>query len=251
MRSSRCATPISSMARAITRRGLKFPGDERPDYWDFVYFAFVIGMTFQMSDVGMTSKHVRRMVLVHGMVAFVFTTTIIALTVNLAASAFALLPLHDHHHPDSALAARRDGGGCGRGAPSRYRAVDPAGDRRRRAGADPRPAAHRAGAGTRAPGAAAAAHLFGRRLDELARVPLQPAADRAARGRLRRVHHLRGRSGRALAHRPAVGGRLPARRDRGAARRGRAARDRSAARTCRGGSSWCSKAKAWSTMPPP
>jgi len=72
--------------------GLKFPGDERPDYWDFVYFAFVIGMTFQVSDVGVTSKHVRRLVLVHGMVAFVFTTTIIALTVNLAASAFATPP---------------------------------------------------------------------------------------------------------------------------------------------------------------
>jgi uncharacterized membrane protein len=69
--------------------GLKFPGDERPDYWDFVYFAFVIGMTFQVSDVAVTSKHVRRLVLVHGMVAFVFTTAIIALTVNLAASAFA------------------------------------------------------------------------------------------------------------------------------------------------------------------
>ncbi len=72
--------------------GLKFPDDERPDYWDFVYFAFVIGMTFQVSDVGVTSKHVRRLVLVHGMVAFVFTTTIIALTVNLAASAFATPP---------------------------------------------------------------------------------------------------------------------------------------------------------------
>ena len=49
-------------------------------------------MTFQVSDVGVTSKHVRRLVLVHGMVAFVFTTTIIALTVNLAASAFATPP---------------------------------------------------------------------------------------------------------------------------------------------------------------
>ena len=67
--------------------GLKFPGDERPDYWDFVYFAFVIGMTFQVSDVAVTSKHVRRSVIAHGVVAFVFTTAIIALTVNIAASA--------------------------------------------------------------------------------------------------------------------------------------------------------------------
>jgi uncharacterized membrane protein len=67
--------------------GLRFPDDERPDYWDFVYFAFVIGMTFQVSDVAVTSKHVRRLVLAHGTVAFVFTTAIIALTVNIAASA--------------------------------------------------------------------------------------------------------------------------------------------------------------------
>jgi uncharacterized membrane protein len=67
--------------------GLKFPGDERPDYWDFVYFAFVIGMTFQVSDVAVTRRFVRRTVIIHGIVSFVFTTAIIALTVNIAASA--------------------------------------------------------------------------------------------------------------------------------------------------------------------
>ena len=66
---------------------LKFPGDEPPDYWDFIYFSFVIGMTFQVSDVAITAKRVRRLVIVHGLVSFVFTTAIIALTVNVAASA--------------------------------------------------------------------------------------------------------------------------------------------------------------------
>jgi uncharacterized membrane protein len=67
--------------------GLAFPGAERePDYWDFVYFSFVIGMTSQVSDVGVTSKHIRRTVAAHGVLSFVFNTTLLALTVNIAAS---------------------------------------------------------------------------------------------------------------------------------------------------------------------
>lgn len=64
--------------------GLDFPGDEEPDYWDFIYFSFVIGMTFQVSDVGVTNKWIRRLVVAHGFVAFLFNTTVIALTVNIA-----------------------------------------------------------------------------------------------------------------------------------------------------------------------
>ncbi len=68
--------------------GMAFPGgDKEPDYWDFVYFSLVIGMTSQVSDVGVTSKHVRRIVAAHGVVSFVFNATLLALTVNLAASA--------------------------------------------------------------------------------------------------------------------------------------------------------------------
>ena len=67
-------------------RGLKFPGDGKPDYWDFIYFAFVIGMTFQVSDVGITNKWIRRTVVGHGGLSFVFTATILALAVNIAAS---------------------------------------------------------------------------------------------------------------------------------------------------------------------
>jgi uncharacterized membrane protein len=66
--------------------GLKFPEDDKPDYWDFVYFAFVIGMTFQVSDVAVTQKSIRRMVVAHGVLSFFFTTAFIAMTVNIAAS---------------------------------------------------------------------------------------------------------------------------------------------------------------------
>jgi uncharacterized membrane protein len=66
--------------------GLNFPGDEPPDYWDFLYFSLVVGMTSQVSDVAVTSNRVRRMVAGHGVVSFVFNATLLALTVNIAAS---------------------------------------------------------------------------------------------------------------------------------------------------------------------
>jgi len=67
--------------------GLKFPDDDKPDYWDFIYFSFVIGMTFQVSDVGVTNKLIRRTVVAHGVLAFFFATAIIALTVSIAGNA--------------------------------------------------------------------------------------------------------------------------------------------------------------------
>ncbi len=66
--------------------GLEFPGDGPPDYWDFVYFSVVIGMTFQVSDVQITSRTLRRLALLHGLLSFLFNTVIVALTVNIAAS---------------------------------------------------------------------------------------------------------------------------------------------------------------------
>jgi uncharacterized membrane protein len=66
---------------------LTFPGGEDPDYWDFVYFAFVIGMTSQVSDVAVTSHGVRQTVTAHGIVSFLFNVALLALTVNIAASA--------------------------------------------------------------------------------------------------------------------------------------------------------------------
>jgi uncharacterized membrane protein len=69
-------------------RGMAFPGGEpNPDYWDFVYFSFVIGMTSQVSDVAITSKLIRRTVAAHGVVSFLFNAALLALTVNIAASA--------------------------------------------------------------------------------------------------------------------------------------------------------------------
>ena len=72
--------------------GLAFPAadDDAPepaDYWDFVYFAFVIGMTAQTSDVGITDKGIRRIATAHGIVSFIFNTALVALMVNIAASA--------------------------------------------------------------------------------------------------------------------------------------------------------------------
>ena len=66
-------------------QGLEFPGDEPPDYWGFAYFAFVIGMTFQVSDVQITSRHLRRMALVHSVIAFFVNVFIIAMSVNVVA----------------------------------------------------------------------------------------------------------------------------------------------------------------------
>ena len=69
-------------------QGMAFPGGEaHPDYWDFVYFSFVIGMTSQVSDVAITSKEIRRTATVHGIVSFMFNAALLALTVNIAASA--------------------------------------------------------------------------------------------------------------------------------------------------------------------
>lgn len=65
--------------------GLLFPNDEHPDYLDFAYFSFVIGMTCQVSDVQISSKTMRRLATVHGLIAFAFNTAILALFVNIVA----------------------------------------------------------------------------------------------------------------------------------------------------------------------
>lgn len=67
------------------RGGLAFPGNEEPDYWDFLYFSFVVGMTCQVSDVQVTSRAMRRITLMHGVLSFLFNTVILALSVNLVA----------------------------------------------------------------------------------------------------------------------------------------------------------------------
>lgn len=68
--------------------GIEFPKKEDPDYVDFAYFAFVVGMTFQVSDVVITSRVIRRFVLFHSMISFGFNTLIIALTINSFSNVF-------------------------------------------------------------------------------------------------------------------------------------------------------------------
>jgi uncharacterized membrane protein len=69
------------------RGGLLFPGHAPPDYWDFFYYAFVVGMTCQVSDVQVTTRGMRRLTLAHGVLSFFFNTGVLALAVNIIASA--------------------------------------------------------------------------------------------------------------------------------------------------------------------
>lgn len=64
------------------RRGIEVPGVHEPGYWDFLYFAFTLGMTFQTSDITISGAHMRRVVLGHCMAAFIFNMGILAFTVN-------------------------------------------------------------------------------------------------------------------------------------------------------------------------
>ena len=63
--------------------GMEFPDEDQPDYLDFTYFSFVLGMTFQVSDVQITSKRIRRLALAHGLLSFAFNTVIVALSINI------------------------------------------------------------------------------------------------------------------------------------------------------------------------
>jgi len=64
---------------------LDFPGgDRRPDYFDFAYFAFVIGVASSTADINIVSRPVRRVVLVHGIVSFFFNIAVLGLCINIA-----------------------------------------------------------------------------------------------------------------------------------------------------------------------
>jgi uncharacterized membrane protein len=81
------AEPRKSGDGRKTGSGLIFPHDPEPTYWDFVYLAFSIGTATQVSDVEISSKRIRRTVTAHGIVAFFFNVTVIALTVGLLGDA--------------------------------------------------------------------------------------------------------------------------------------------------------------------
>ena len=63
--------------------GIEFPGEGEPDYWDFIYFGFTLGMTFQTSDVEVTSRGIRRIVIFHCFAAFIFNIGVLAFTINI------------------------------------------------------------------------------------------------------------------------------------------------------------------------
>lgn len=65
--------------------GLAFPNEKQPDYVDFAYFSFVIGMTFQVSDVEISARKIRRLALFHSLLSFALNTFVVALTINLIA----------------------------------------------------------------------------------------------------------------------------------------------------------------------
>jgi uncharacterized membrane protein len=66
--------------------GIDFPETDEPNYWDFVYFSFCLGMTFQTSDVDITSGRIRRVVTFHCLAAFIFNLGVIAFTINVLGS---------------------------------------------------------------------------------------------------------------------------------------------------------------------
>ncbi len=70
------------------QRGLTFPGTTEPNDYDFAYFSFVIGMTFQVSDVSITDSGLRRVALVHALISFAYNTAIVALVINILSGLF-------------------------------------------------------------------------------------------------------------------------------------------------------------------
>lgn len=84
-----CYYKVCRQQEAQAGGGLDFPGEREPDYLDFAYFSFVIGMTSQVSDVVVTSRAMRRLILMHGLLAFGFNVVVVALSVNIFASLIA------------------------------------------------------------------------------------------------------------------------------------------------------------------
>ncbi|MGH7460813.1 MAG: DUF1345 domain-containing protein [Longimicrobiales bacterium] len=69
-------------ANGKTRKGLEFATDDAPDFWDFVYFSFTVGITYATSDTNVTSRMLRRAVLLQSVISFLFYTVIIGLVIN-------------------------------------------------------------------------------------------------------------------------------------------------------------------------
>jgi uncharacterized membrane protein len=65
------------------RKGLSFPNDHTPDYWDFLYYSFTIAMCYQTSDVTVNSRSMRRITLIHAVISFLYVTAILGLVINI------------------------------------------------------------------------------------------------------------------------------------------------------------------------
>lgn len=72
----------SQNAKGEDSGGIDFPGEGEPDYWDFIYYAFTLGMTFQTSDVEISSRSIRRVAILHSFAAFIFNIGVLAFTIN-------------------------------------------------------------------------------------------------------------------------------------------------------------------------
>jgi uncharacterized membrane protein len=84
----RTSTTPPTRRAGRTPGGLAFPGGEPPDYWDFLHFSIVVGVAAQTADIAFTNKHLRRLGTAHSLIAFIFNTLIVALTINLVAGLF-------------------------------------------------------------------------------------------------------------------------------------------------------------------
>jgi uncharacterized membrane protein len=63
--------------------GLRFPDDDEPDYLDFAYYSFVVGMTSQVSDVAVLSRPMRRLTMIHGVLSFIYNIAVLAMSINI------------------------------------------------------------------------------------------------------------------------------------------------------------------------
>lgn len=82
---SRYAHLYYDVTNGALKKGLQFPNDEEPNFIDFAYHSIVIGMTFQVSDINITSRAMRKLTLAHSLISFIFNTCIVALTISAVA----------------------------------------------------------------------------------------------------------------------------------------------------------------------
>lgn len=79
---------IDPSPRYLKAGGLDFPEEENPNYGDFAYYSFTVAMTFQVSDVSITSQHLRRLTMMHALLSFAFYTVVLGLSISLLSSLF-------------------------------------------------------------------------------------------------------------------------------------------------------------------